>query len=1231
MSFQEVKNKLISINSSQIFIFVQIRYKKQEKNELFVTKYLSIYCIYKNLIECCQQKGILQQILSPISINKYFIMINSPIQLSKQNKATQYLFITLKIQLKSRIIAELKELDRLEFKKIKSQGDEKSYLMIDKNEQSIKLDIQFNSNVQASKSSVIVFLFDLTSKMSFDNAKRIYQSIKTIINQNKCIIFLLGNKLDMSCSRQIHSSDANAFAQKNNMIYLEISCTVPMKINEFLKLLQQKVIIQKEVKSNPQQQTSTQNQKKSVILDARDIFQQNILNMCDMGKSQTLQTVKPQLVATKKVEEVISIESSVQNSARDKWQTLQNIVTEIQEDEKKYTEQLEKCQFQQQVLNQQYNFHQAALQQKQKDLTDFLLYINRQHNENQIKLQNKSRIFVKDILCNIDQIKQWNNLIHLNVSDKYQIDSFIQLTSQMMQENIFQLLQIIISKDVLPQTKISNNQNDIQKVVNHLLLNQSLLQDKITADGYQKVQLFNIFLENFQSNQIQLSQFEFGKTSNFGLNPLINQSLQNNGQILQQQNLETSIENNMNQVNEQTFQFQKQLELQSSVSQTHQQSSKAQISTKSQTPQSYKQNKIQKFEFSPILLKHKKFVEYFKTPTKRNQIQIEDQQMDQEIQQQQRSLTPSYSSKTGYYNNKSQVKQPYVQKSALTDQKRYDYQQKTQYFNNSQFQKNLTPQKKQTLLSVKQQKVQNQSQIKQQIEQSDFIFDCEYLRQYYSFLRKLNNQNNLVQNFDMLRFLDYNPVINLQMQINDSLYDQALSMRWWWIIQNKSNKLQNQNANLFCSQELSLDYFSYLTPLKLFQKQNLQKEDFDDSYLISNVSSLVSYKTNQFKTNDQDYFKQEELKIQNIFKKSQQNQITALQEEKHVANPQKWYHINNKKSITLYNHLQPFQEIEKQYVDFQAQNQDILCIPTSFLFTKENFKQQAQKFQQEFDKLDGSINQIYLDQSHQKDISQNFLTNTWIVKIIDNKNDNYDYKIIYKKEDIQQFKNQLLQPKQKIQKIIVQKYIEQPLLLEKRKFTIKGFVLVTSYNDHLNAYWYEDGFISTCSKSYQILDLDDDASHNTNDQKQFKAQNYGIFEKFNKMSLSEYKDAHFQFQNCSFDNTILQQIKKLSSEFIKYKAQDILNDRLQFCFQVISLNFIVDKYLKVWLLSVNTKLKQGNSQNQFLYKFYNELIDQTFRFAVDPLFPPPYYTKSQYDKIPKNLIQTNKYSHIYSS
>ena len=51
---------------------------------------------------------------------------------------------------------------------------------------------------------------------------------------------------------------------------------------------------------------------------------------------------------------------------------------------------------------------------------------------------------------------------------------------------------------------------------------------------------------------------------------------------------------------------------------------------------------------------------------------------------------------------------------------------------------------------------------------------------------------------------------------------------------------------------------------------------------------------------------------------------------------------------------------------------------------------------------------------------------------------------------------------------IIKKYIEKPLLFEKRKFDIRCFALVTSINGYIKAYYYQYGYLRTSSKDYSL-------------------------------------------------------------------------------------------------------------------------------------------------------------------
>jgi hypothetical protein len=65
--------------------------------------------------------------------------------------------------------------------------------------------------------------------------------------------------------------------------------------------------------------------------------------------------------------------------------------------------------------------------------------------------------------------------------------------------------------------------------------------------------------------------------------------------------------------------------------------------------------------------------------------------------------------------------------------------------------------------------------------------------------------------------------------------------------------------------------------------------------------------------------------------------------------------------------------------------------------------------------------------------------------------------------------------------LIIQKYIDRPLLINKRKFDIRIFALLTSVNGTLKGYFYNDGYLRTSSKEFTTDNLSNRFVHLTND------------------------------------------------------------------------------------------------------------------------------------------------------
>jgi len=111
---------------------------------------------------------------------------------------------------------------------------------------------------------------------------------------------------------------------------------------------------------------------------------------------------------------------------------------------------------------------------------------------------------------------------------------------------------------------------------------------------------------------------------------------------------------------------------------------------------------------------------------------------------------------------------------------------------------------------------------------------------------------------------------------------------------------------------------------------------------------------------------------------------------------------------------------------------------------------------------------------------------------------------------------------------IIQKYIHNPLLINRRKFDIRLFALMTSVNGIKRAYFYEEGYMRTSCREFSLNNLSNRMVHLTNDAVQKKAEDYGKFEPGNKMSYQDfqnYLDKNYEDLHICFSRDVLPQMK----------------------------------------------------------------------------------------------------------
>ena len=186
--------------------------------------------------------------------------------------------------------------------------------------------------------------------------------------------------------------------------------------------------------------------------------------------------------------------------------------------------------------------------------------------------------------------------------------------------------------------------------------------------------------------------------------------------------------------------------------------------------------------------------------------------------------------------------------------------------------------------------------------------------------------------------------------------------------------------------------------------------------------------------------------------------------------------------------------------------------------------------------------------------------------------------------------------------IIVQKYLDNPLLYQKRKFDIRCFVLLDS---NLNLYFCREGHLKGCSEFYDLNNTNK-FIHITNYSFQKKSSNFEKFEIGNEISYNDFKKFMKKegIPLHKFEKMI-ERMKFLIQLSFKSVSKKLIKVSPVLCFEIFGYDFIVDNEFRPWILEINDNPGLCIS-SPVIEKIIPRMLDDAFRLTIDVVFNTKY-------------------------
>ena len=197
-------------------------------------------------------------------------------------------------------------------------------------------------------------------------------------------------------------------------------------------------------------------------------------------------------------------------------------------------------------------------------------------------------------------------------------------------------------------------------------------------------------------------------------------------------------------------------------------------------------------------------------------------------------------------------------------------------------------------------------------------------------------------------------------------------------------------------------------------------------------------------------------------------------------------------------------------------------------------------------------------------------------------------------------------------RIIIQKYIEKPLLYKNRKCDIRIWVLLTQ---SMKVYVFKEGHLKACSEEYK-LNSKNPYIHITNYSFQKYNNNFQKFEKGNEIPFYEFQkfiNEAYPEKNYKLNVDLMNKIKKIISLTMRSVKDKINKNERTHQFEIFGYDFMLDENFNAFLIEINTNPGLEES-SPWIKTIVPRMLDDALRLTLDQLFEPKYDFNLNYKK-----------------